>query len=127
MRYRLCLALGVLVAALSFTAGAFADGVDYYFTGTWWSGDTRATAYDTCSYPGWIYDDYWQKGSSDYGTVMFIDNTGYNWHRTSSGYGSLYITEPSYTSYTKKAASYNSSSVGFYANASAYWITHICT
>lgn len=116
-----------MIAALCFGAGAaLADGVDTYWSSTWFAGETHASAYDTCSYPGYTYDDEWQKGSSDYGYVMFIDNTGYNWHRTAYGYGTLYITEPNYSSYVKKAAAYNSTSIGFPGTASDYWITRYC-
>ena len=89
--HRRWLVVGLIVGALSFALPALANGTDWYAVNvTYSAGQTLASAYDTCSnYPGWIDGSAFDKGSGAYGTAMFIDNTGYNWHRTTSGYGTL--------------------------------------
>jgi hypothetical protein len=113
---RTWLAAGVIIGALAFTVASLA-GVDTYASGVSYSqGQTRASAYDSCPYPGLIYGSTFVKGSNDYGTTMFIDNDGYHWHKTVAGYGTLNTVESSYH-YVKKAASYNSGTNGSYTGS----------
>jgi hypothetical protein len=114
--------VGVLAAAAPALAGT---GIYWYATDAWFGqGQTYATPYDTCTnVHGAFFQDNFSKGSNDYGTVMFIDNTGYNWHATLSGYGNIVTSDSNYGTYTKKAAGTNNAggqNLGYYGTGGAH-------
>lgn len=124
---RIWLIVGVIIAAIAFAVPAFA-GVDWYASNVIYTpGATHGSAYDTCPYPGAIYGSTFVKETLSYGTTMFIDNTGYNWHKTVSGYGTINTTDSNYLSYNKKAASDDNSYNSYTGSASATYADGQCT
>lgn len=112
---------GGVVALLWLGAGvAQADVVAYYYSGPVYAGETITSAYDnTCADPYWIYYNEFDKGSSDYGRVFFIDSGG-TWKDEVSGDGDIWTSVSSYT-WQKKAAIRNPSNVGYTGSA---WLIH---
>jgi hypothetical protein len=119
--------IAAFIAALIFAVPALAGGLYWYTQSAWYNqGQSYDSVWDTCPQP--YFGAGFLKGSNDYGTTAFIDNTGYNWHRTTSGYGDLSMGEPDYN-YTKKGTSINNAggqNVGYYGSADVEWTDTNC-
>lgn len=110
------LGVGVLIGLWVGVGVALAESYGTYFSGTWYAGQTHPSAYDdTCSFPYWINYDEFDKGSSDYGRVMFITSGG-TWKQGKVGYGVIATSEPNYK-YQKKAAARNPTGIGYTGSA----------
>lgn len=122
--------LGVVIAAACFVLPAFADGVDYYASNVWYNqGQSYSSAYDTCPADRWYIGSEFTKSNQDYGSAAFIDNNGYHWHRTVTGYGAIGTSEPDYTSYNKKLVSENSAggqNIGYTGSGQGEWVSATC-